>query len=100
MLINQHSLVLIMGFLQFFLTLRKLTIEKETVVSTKRDLPQFVVGNVNKTRGQNGNQGQPKLIMQTCTSGIRLRHRFVWCLRSLVPQNDALRKDNFPGLWD
>ena len=70
MLINQHSLVLIMGSLQLFLTLRKLTIEKQAVVSTKRDLPQFVVGNVNKTRGQDGNQGQPKLIMQTCTSGL------------------------------
>mgnify|MGYP000244172832 CR=1 FL=1 len=81
MLINQHSLVLIMGSLQFFLTLRKLTIEKLTVVSTKRDLPQFVVGKVNKTGGQDGNQGQPKLIMQTC----RPRHRFVRCLRSLIP---------------
>ena len=47
-----------------------LTIEKQAVVSTKRDLPQFVVGNVNKTRGQDGYQGQPKLIMQTCTSGL------------------------------
>ena len=70
MLINQHSLVLIMGSLQLFLTLRKLTIEKQAVVSTKRDLLQFVVGNVNKTRGQDGNQGQPKLIMQTCTSSL------------------------------
>ena len=84
MLINQHSLVLIMGSLQFFFTLRKLTIEKLTVVSTKRDLPQFVVGNVNKTGSQDGNQGQPKLIMQTCTSGLRPRHRFVRCLRSLI----------------
>ena len=98
MLINQHSLVLIMGSLQFFLTLRKLTIEKQTVVSTKRDLPQFVVGNVSKTRGQNGNQGQPKLIMQTCTSGLRPRHRFVRCLRSLWstwPPNNRTNLYNF-----
>ena len=71
MLINQHSLVLNMGSLQFFLTLRKLTIEKLTVVSTKRNLPQFAVGNVNKTGGQDGNRGQPKLIMHTCTSGLQ-----------------------------
>ena len=96
MLINPHSLVLIMGSLQFFLTLRKLTIEKQTVVSTKRDLPQFVVGNINKTRGQNGNQGQPKLIMQTCTSGLRPRHRFVRCLRSLMI-NAAARNLVNPG---
>ena len=85
MSINQHLLVLIMGSVQFFLTLGKLTIKTLTVVSTKRDLPQFVFGNVNKTRGQNGNQGQPKLIMQTCTSGLRPRHRFARCLKSLLP---------------
>ena len=98
MLINQHSLVLIMGSLQFFRTLRKLTIEKQTVVSMKRDLPQFVLGNINKTRGQNGNQGQPKLIMQTYTSGLRPRHRFVRCLRSLWstwPRNNRTNLYNF-----
>ena len=55
-----------------------------TVVPTKRDLIKFVVGDVNKTRGDNGNQGQQELIMQICTSGGRPRHRFVRCLRSLM----------------
>ena len=95
MLINQHSLVLIMGSLQLFLTLRKLAIEKQAVVSTKRDLPQFVVRNVNKTRDQDGNQGQPKLIMQTCTSGLPSASQICSVLKVPNSINDHIPKDPY-----
>ena len=53
-------------------------------VFTKRDSMKIAVGDINKTSREDGNQGQQQLIMQLCTSGGRSRHRFVWCLRSLL----------------